>query len=542
MAEAAPTSRARETIRQALALHQSGRLDRAEALYREALESDPANADALNLLGVLIAQRGRPAEAAGLIREAIALKPGVADFHCNLGHAERMGGAAAAAEAAYREALRRQPGGAAAEALGVMLAESGRLAEAAEVYQSALEGSHAAPDRPDLWFNLSGVLNQLGRLQEAEAALRRVIDLRPSDVAAYANLAMLMLKCARIDAAVEASRQGLAVDSRSAALHFGLGRALKRGGDLAGAAEAFRQALASDPGLTSARSSLIRVLRLAGDPEAAVAEGRAAGSASSSLVLAELGLALAELGRFEEALAAFEAGVAKDARQVVCYAEMGWLLRRLGREVEADRLLDFDRLAAREAVAAVPGYDSVESFNSALAAYILDRPDLVGDLPETATQRGRQTSTLFSDAGPLPQALKALIERTCRGYVERNREAGDLPYFASPPADWTLNSNAVVLGSSGYQDAHMHPAGYVSGVYYVQVPSEVAGGGGEAGCLYFTDKERPAAEAQRHALRVIRPEAGLMLLFPSYFWHGVMPFEGARDRICVAFDVIPKTA
>ena len=103
-----------------------------------------------------------------------------------------------------------------------------------------------------------------------------------------------------------------------------------------------------------------------------------------------------------------------------------------------------------------------------------------------------------------------------------------------------MNSNAVVLRSGGYQDAHMHPAGYVSGVYYVQVPSEVAAGGGEAGCLYFTDRERPAAEAQRHAVRVIRPQAGLVLLFPSYFWHGVMPFEGGRDRICVAFDVIPR--
>jgi hypothetical protein len=239
-------------------------------------------------------------------------------------------------------------------------------------------------------------------------------------------------------------------------------------------------------------------------------------------------------------LAAFEDGVAKDPYQVTCYAEMGWLLRRLGREAEAERLLDFDRLAVRREVTEVPGYQSVESFNRDLAAYILARPDLVGDLPETATQQGQQTATLFSDAARLPQTLKALIETACRDYVEQSQGPGGLPFFASPPADWTLNSNAVVLRSSGYQDAHMHPSGYVSGVYYVQVPPEVSAGDGEAGCIYFTEKELPAAEAQMQARRMIRPQAGVMLLFPSYFWHGTVPFESERDRISVAFDVVPK--
>lgn len=85
----------------------------------------------------------------------------------------------------------------------------------------------------------------------------------------------------------------------------------------------------------------------------------------------------------------------------------------------------------------------------------------------------------------------------------------------------------------------MHPSGYISGVYYVQVPSEVAAGDGEAGCIFFTDKERPAGEAEKHAHRMIRPQAGVMLLFPSYFWHGTVPFESEGERICVAFDVIP---
>jgi len=88
----------------------------------------------------------------------------------------------------------------------------------------------------------------------------------------------------------------------------------------------------------------------------------------------------------------------------------------------------------------VPGYPSVARFNRDLAAYIRGRSDLVGDLPETATQGGQQTSTLFSDAGPLPQALKALIEEACR-------DGGNLleRFVAAAHAYCTLGEIAGVL-------------------------------------------------------------------------------------------------
>ena len=43
----------------ALALHQAGALDQAEAAYRQILQDSPAHGDALNLLGALLSQRGQ---------------------------------------------------------------------------------------------------------------------------------------------------------------------------------------------------------------------------------------------------------------------------------------------------------------------------------------------------------------------------------------------------------------------------------------------------------------------------------------------------
>jgi hypothetical protein len=40
----------------------------------------------------------------------------------------------------------------------------------------------------------------------------------------------------------------------------------------------------------------------------------------------------------------------------------------------------------------------------------------------------------------------------------------------------------------------------------------------------------------------VRPELGLLVLFPSYFWHGTLPFHSEQPRLTVAFDVVPETA
>jgi hypothetical protein len=39
----------------------------------------------------------------------------------------------------------------------------------------------------------------------------------------------------------------------------------------------------------------------------------------------------------------------------------------------------------------------------------------------------------------------------------------------------------------------------------------------------------------------VRPEPGLLALFPAYLWHGTVPFSGDPDdtRLTIAFDVVP---
>ena len=58
-------------FQQAIKLHEQGRLDEAENIYRQILETAPTNPDVLNLLGLIAQAKGRHAQAVELFYQAV---------------------------------------------------------------------------------------------------------------------------------------------------------------------------------------------------------------------------------------------------------------------------------------------------------------------------------------------------------------------------------------------------------------------------------------------------------------------------------------
>ena len=98
-------------------------------------------------------------------------------------------------------------------------------------------------------------------------------------------------------------------------------------------------------------------------------------------------------------------------------------------------------------------------------------------------------------------------------------------------------------GDRAGRGGQVDPAGVVSGVYYVRVPACVRDGkAGEAGFIRFGHPLIGIAggKTTEALTAAIRPEEGMMVLFPSYFWHYTVPYESDEERISIAFDAIPK--
>ena len=116
----------------------------------------------------------------------------------------------------------------------------------------------------------------------------------------------------------------------------------------------------------------------------------------------------------------------------------------------------------------------------------------------------------------------------------------DHPFITHMPKKWQLVAWAIVMDRQGHQLPHIHPAAWISGVYYVQLPSLMQGdGNGHAGWIEFGRPQSDFKSKAEPEIRIFRPEEGLMFLFPSYLYHETIPYESDENRISVAFDVLP---
>ena len=98
-----------ELLARGAAHHRRGEVAEAAALYQDVLRLNPAEADALHLLGLLVGQSGQADAGIALIRQAVAIRPTAADYHGNLASLLQAAGHLSAAAAAARRALELHP-------------------------------------------------------------------------------------------------------------------------------------------------------------------------------------------------------------------------------------------------------------------------------------------------------------------------------------------------------------------------------------------------------------------------------------------------
>src|SRR5262245_22736412 len=104
----------------------------------------------------------------------------------------------------------------------------------------------------------------------------------------------------------------------------------------------------------------------------------------------------------------------------------------------------------------------------------------------------------------------------------------------------SISAWATVCRTGAYHAPHSHPDSAWSGVYYVDAgtsdPDRPLSGVLEfldprAGVEAVTAPGDPYGEPVR-----VRPEAGLIVIFPSWLYHWVHPYAGVTPRIAVSFN------
>jgi tetratricopeptide (TPR) repeat protein len=284
-----------DILNQGWQYHRAGDLARAEALYREALRLNPADAMAWFLLGLAVRGRGALADAEDAYREAVRLRPDFFEALNNLGNVLALRGRPEEAADYYRRVLRLRPDYVEAHNnLGAALRHQGDLAAAEASYREALR---RRPEYPDALNNLGDVLARRGRLDDAVACYRQALRLRPDYAEAHSNLAVALRQQGKFDEAVAAFGEALRCRPNYADVHYNLGMAYWENGRPAEAADCHRRALGVRPDYAEALFYLGQALHALGrrDEAVAVYRGLADLDPGESNAEGRLGRALARL-------------------------------------------------------------------------------------------------------------------------------------------------------------------------------------------------------------------------------------------------------
>ena len=133
----------------------------------------------------------------------------------------------------------------------------------------------------------------------------------------------------------------------------------------------------------------------------------------------------------------------------------------------------------------------------------------------------------------LIRRMYAMADEATRRVLAENRE---------PPRAmrWTLRAWANLNDVGGFNRIHTHPGATWSGTYYVD-PGDPPPDAEHGTPLHFFDPCQGRANTflppQAPSSYLLRPEPGLMVLFPSYVPHMVVPHQGGRPRISIAFNL-----
>lgn len=165
-----------------------------------------------------------------------------------------------------------------------------------------------------------------------------------------------------------------------------------------------------------------------------------------------------------------------------------------------------------------------------------------GEYLDQSVRGGSQTDgPLFSRIDPEIQRLRSIVVSAVEEFRMTLPAVEPAHPMLSPPRSQEIRfagSWSVRLRPGGRHSNHVHPQGWISSALYVELP--VPPHDGHGGWLQLgAPDERLELTVGPH--RMIEPKPSQLVLFPSWMWHGTIPFEEG-ERLTVAFDVaLPKS-
>jgi len=485
-------------------LEQSGKWNQAEAVLRQWLAAMPDHPRAKMALADLLLRLKRPAEAEPLLREILSgsIPPLMrADTLKSLGLALYRQGKDKEALDICEQSAALNPDTANDAARAEILQKFKRYDEAARLSAGLVAREPAKPE----WHKFhNDLMYRLGSPDYLKS-----FDRAPKTVELLLCKAYFLAHEKRAEEAHQVYRETLALDPDNKIAGTGLGNTLvqlKRHDEALQVLEELVARHGEDPNL------LISVA------EAAIASG----DPEKSAVFCERSLA-----------------VSPHDQAVLAVLGTAW---RLQGDERDESLNGYDSLIRIYDLDPPEGFSDMESFNAELNAWLDRIHPATREYLDQSLRNGTQTpDRLFGAGHDLVERLKRRIGEAVARYIADMKPDAAHPLLSRRGRDFDYTGSwSSRLRDCGFHTNHVHPEGWISSCYYVALPRAVDDKKERQGWIKFGEPALDVA-LKEPIRRAIQPKAGRLVLFPSYMWHGTIPFHDSQPRTTIAFDVVPKS-
>ena len=354
------------------------------------------------------------------------------------------------------------------------------------------------PKHPFSWKVLAATLKQNGKISESLVAGQKSVQLNPQDAEAQFNLGIAMQELGRLDEAEESYKKAITLKPD------------------------FKEAINNRWLLLFNQKKFEDALL---DADLYVSKG------SRQLDLTTL----YALGRIDEIYKRLEVRSKIDGKNITIAAFASFIA-----EVEKKNTaynfcpnpLDFVHHANLST--------HINDSNSYIDELIneLDSVKKIWQPSKKTTVGGFQTLTginLFESPTGKVEQLKSIIINELDVYHKKYSN-NSCSYIKKWPFQNYLNAWYVVLKKQGYQNPHIHPGGWLSGVIYLKVVPSLDK---NEGAIEFSLNGEYYSNVNSPKL-IHQPKLGDIVFFPSSLHHRTIPFSTNADRIIVSFDLKPN--
>ncbi len=511
--------------------------------FLRAVELNPEFADAWIKLGIKYAETGQLEASKQALGQALSLRPGDIQALYGMGQACQESHDPSGAIECYQQALVADPGNVhLLHSLGIALRHCDRNDDAIECYSKALS---IDPDHPEVLQSLGHVLFELGRSDEAEDHYQRCLKLRPDALDVHASLNSLYWQHGMHERYLKSYEVAIESQPDSLALRLQYASAQIQRGDTQAANDILWQA---DNDLKNQTAREPAFYRLQGQLQLKTGQNaQAEKSLKTAIELAPRDIGIREdmarlyinAGGYQQALDQIEAVIqhAPYNQNLIAYQSLCWRLLNDRREAQVN---DYQGFIKAYSIALPSGYSSHAEFNRALSQCLEALHNTqVHPMGQTLRQGTQTQGNVFDRNIKEIQELRESIEKSVGEYIDSMEMRAGHPLLGRKCANFRFTDSwSSRLSEQGYHTNHIHSEGWISSCYYVQLPEVVASSEDKQGWIKFGETNLQLGAKERIA-RYVQPKEGLLVLFPSYMFHGTVAFSSAETRTTIAFDIVP---